>query len=103
MDDISIITGPILLGVGLLAPGWLLSRALGTPAEVSGAFIGSAALLMNLVLAFDTFGIRLDKPHIAAALTVICCGLAVIAQFRGGFVPFSPEPSAPRKESRHYQ
>jgi hypothetical protein len=30
---------------GLLGPGWMLGRALGTPAGLPGAFLGSLAIL----------------------------------------------------------
>ena len=68
-----------LLGYGLLVPGWLLGRALGTPGGPAGAFLGSAALLTNLILLLDALGLRLDLPRISLALAFVCAGLAVIA------------------------
>ena len=71
-----------LLGGGLLVPGWLLGRALGTPGGPAGALLGSAALLTNLLLLLDALGGSLNAPHLAVALAVLCGGLAVIACLR---------------------
>src|ERR1019366_4934240 len=71
-----------LLGCGLLVPGWLLGRALGTPGGPAGALLGSAALLTNLLLLLDALGVSLNAPHLAVALAVLCGGLAVIARLR---------------------
>lgn len=71
---------PVLLATGLFAPGWLLGRALGLPGGLAGAFLGSAALLLNLVLALDAAGLRLDRLHLSLALALLCAGLAVLGR-----------------------
>lgn len=65
-----------LLGCGLLMPGWLLGRALGIPGGPAGALLGSAALLMNVVLLLDGLRVPLDAPRIALALLALCVALA---------------------------
>lgn len=72
----------LLLGCGLLVPGWLLGRALRTPGGPAGALLGSAALLTNLYLLLDALGVRLDAPRLALALALLCGGLALIAARR---------------------
>ncbi len=78
---------PLWLGVGLLAPGWLLGRALRTPPGWVGIFLGSAALLMNLLLGLDAADVALTGPHVATGLAGICAILAVIAKLRGAPSP----------------
>lgn len=72
----------LLLGFGLLLPGWLLGRALGSRAGLAGALLGSAALLMNLVVLLDALGVPLDTARLSLALIVLCGGLAVLARRR---------------------
>jgi hypothetical protein len=71
-----------LLAAGLLLPGWLLGRALGTPAGWAGAFLGSAALLTNLLLLLDGWGVPIDLRHLSLAWGLLCVGLAVVARLR---------------------
>jgi hypothetical protein len=88
---------PLLAG-GLLVPGWLLGRALRTPAGVVGALLGSAALLMNLVLVLDALDVTLTGAHLAASLAVLCTLLGIIAGFRP-----SANPVAPRLTAKNFR
>lgn len=71
-----------LLGGGLLLPGWLLGRVLGTRVGMVGAAIGSAAVLPNLLLCLSILGVRIDLAHAGTAIALLCIALAVIAKFR---------------------
>ncbi len=73
-----------LLGTGLLAPGWLLGRAIGAGGGFAGALLGSSALLMNLILLLDALGVRLTAPHFGLALALLCGGLLVVSRLRFG-------------------
>ena len=73
---------PLLLPAGLLAPGWLLGRALRTPAGPAGALLGSAAILTNLVLVLDALHVALDPAHLTAGLLAVCGLFAGIALWR---------------------
>ncbi len=73
---------PVLWPVGLLAPGWLLGRALRTPAGPAGALLGSAVILMNLTLVLDACDLPLDLAHFAVGLALICAVLAGLARLR---------------------
>ncbi len=55
----------------LLAPGWLLARAARTPAPLVAGFLGSAVLLVALVLACDALGQPLRFTRIAPAWTLL--------------------------------
>jgi hypothetical protein len=66
---------PLLL-VGLFAPGWLLGKALGTPASAAAAFLGSAAMLLQLLVIFDAVNISVTPTHLALGLTGICTVIA---------------------------
>ena len=83
---------PLLAG-GLLVPGWLLGRALRTPAGAVGALLGSAALLMNLVLVLDAFDVALTGAHLAISLAGLCASLGIIARFRSSASPVAPRPT----------
>lgn len=85
---------PVLWPVGLLAPGWLLGRALRTPAGPVGALLGSAVILMNLALVLDAGGVPLDLAHFAVGLLVVCGALAGFSRLR------RPEAAAATTESR---
>ena len=74
---------PLLLAAGLLGPGWLLGHALRTPAGWIGAFIGSAVLFTNLLIALDALQLRLTGINVAMALAIVCAGLAAIVKLRG--------------------
>lgn len=84
---------PLLLVGGLLAPGWLLGRALRTPGGIVGAFLGSAALLLNLVLVMDALGIRLDAPNLSIGVALLNGVLLVASMIRRSAAP-SAEASA---------
>jgi hypothetical protein len=73
---------PVFLSIGLLAPGWLLGRALRTPAGLLGAFLGSSVLLMNLLLVIDALNLRLTAPNVAIGLGIVCGILAGLAKWR---------------------
>lgn len=73
---------PLLLAIGLLAPGWLLGRALRAPAGLPGALLGSAAILVNLILGLDALGVSLTASHLAPGLAIVCAALAIIARRR---------------------
>ena len=57
----SFVLFPLFLVGGLLAPGWLLGRALGASAGLPGALLGSAALLLHAMLALDALHAPGDK------------------------------------------
>lgn len=78
----TVIYYPLLLIIGLYVPGWLLGRALGTPAGIPGAFLGSAAIVMNALLVLDAGGWRIERATLALTLLIICAGLAAIARRR---------------------
>ncbi len=70
---------PLLLVAGLLVPGWLLSRLWRTRAGPVGAFLGSLAILFNLVLLLDALGRPLDLRHLSAGLALVCAALVLLA------------------------
>ncbi|HWA09846.1 MAG TPA: hypothetical protein VG838_10380 [Opitutaceae bacterium] len=72
------ITG-VLLGSGLLLPGWLLARRVPSPAPWLSAFLGSAVLLFELVLALDTLHLPLDRQSVALGLAALNVGLLAIS------------------------
>jgi len=88
---------PLLAG-GLLVPGWLLGRALRTPAGAVGALLGSAALLLNLILVLDAFDVALTGAHLAISLAGLCALLGILARFRS-----STSPVAPRLMIDHFR
>jgi len=92
---------PLLAG-GLLVPGWLLGRALRTPAGAVGALLGSAALLMNLVLALDALDVALTGAHLALSLAVLCALLGLIARFRSSASPVALRPTTDNFRWRRY-
>lgn len=91
-----------LLAAGLFVPGWLLGRACRTPAGFIGAFLGSAALLLNLVLVLDALRLALTVVNLTFGLGLICAVLALLAS---RLPPSSPAPSpapAPFRWQRHH-
>lgn len=80
----------VVLCTGPFLPGWLLGRACRTDAGPVSAFLGSAALLLNLVLLLDASGMALDLPHLCAGLAVLCAGLAVLAAHRRASAASAP-------------
>ncbi len=69
----------LLLPAGLLGPGWLLGRLLRAPAGILGAFLGSAALLVNLELVLDALGLALTRAHLGGGLAAVALGLLLAA------------------------
>jgi hypothetical protein len=69
----------LLLAIGLLAPGWLLGRVCRTPVGLVGSFLGSAAVLFNLVLLLDGCGVALAPLPLGVGLAAICALLATLA------------------------
>lgn len=51
-----------------LAPGWLLTRGLGSPAPLVTTFLASAALLLNVVMAVDALGLPLHAGSVGLGL-----------------------------------
>jgi len=88
-EILRLILFPALLAAGLLVPGWLLGRALRTPGGPAGAFLGSAALLTNLLLLLDA----IDAPRLALALGLVCALLGAIAYRRSSPPSLSAEPA----------
>ncbi len=78
-----------LLGAGFLFPGWLLGRLLNTPADPGTAFLGSAALLLNLLLLLDGWNVALTSGHVAIAIAILCAVLAIATKLR------RPAPAGP--------
>ncbi len=81
---------PLLLAAGLLAPGWLLGRALHTPPGWAGLFLGSSAILFHVVLALDALHLPLSFAPLAAGIGLVALLLELIARRR------RPPPAAPR-------
>ena len=89
-----VLTG-LLFCAGFLLPGWLLGRACRTPAGLVGAFLGSAALLLNLVLLLDAGGVTLTALHLGTGLAALCAPLALIASRAPAASPPGAPPTAP--------
>ena len=94
----------LCLVAGLTAPGWLIGRALRTPGGPIGAFLGSAVVLMNLLLGLDLGALPLDVAHVALGLAVICGGLVLAAKFQKIPAPSPPAigPSGPAFHLKHH-
>jgi hypothetical protein len=86
----------LLLAIGLLAPGWLLGRVCRTPAGPVGAFLGSAAILLNLVLLLDACGVSLTALHLRTGFAARCAPLALVA----ARAPAAQTPVAPTTSPR---
>ena len=76
---LSLVTFFPLLVIGIFGPGWLLGRALRRPAGTLGNFIGSIAMLLNLVVALDALGLPLRATTVAVGLALGCAGLGLVA------------------------
>jgi hypothetical protein len=87
---------PFFLAAGLLAPGWLLGRALRCPGGWIGAFIGSAVIFTNLLIALDVLKLGFTNLNLSLALAIICCGLVSWAKFRSAHGP--PDSIVPREK-----
>jgi hypothetical protein len=66
-----------------LLPGWILGRILGTPLAVATAFLGSAAIVFNLVLLLDGIGLPVDLRTVGCATAALSLLLAGWALRRG--------------------
>lgn len=75
-DLLSLLRLPLAL-LAFLVPGWLLVRALGSPAPLLTAVAASSALLLNLVLLLDAVGAPVHAGSTGLALGLITAGLAV--------------------------
>jgi hypothetical protein len=79
-----------LLGIGYVAPGWLLGRAIGANGGFVGALLASAGILMNVVVLLSTWHVQLGVSQVAIALNVVCVLLIALARFR----PLRAAPAA---------
>jgi hypothetical protein len=71
-----------LLFAGLFGPGFLLRRLIGGGTEPVAAFLGSVAILVNLLLAMNALNVPLTSSTIAAGLSLTCCMLLAAARQR---------------------
>lgn len=78
---------------GLLLPGHLLSRMVPSRAPWLSAFLGSAVLLLWLVLGLDTLGVPLGWPTVVGGMLIINGGLFVLSR---KFRPPETFPAKPR-------
>ncbi len=74
MGVFTAITAVVVAPAAFLLPGWLIARRLGSPAPLLTAFLTSAALWFYLVLACDTFGIRLGPGPLFGGWAILCAG-----------------------------
>ena len=68
------------LGLGLFVPGWLLTQALRTRACILSSFLGSAAIMINVVIAIDALGASLNRTNLFGTLAVISLSLWLTAK-----------------------
>jgi hypothetical protein len=73
---------PFLLCLGLLLPGHLLMRALGLRTGLLEAFLGSSALLFNLVLLLQVSGLGLARGTLLASTALLCLALFLASRRR---------------------
>lgn len=66
-----------------LLPGWILGRILGTPFAVATAFLGSAAIVFNLILLLGGAGLPVNLRTVGCATAALSLLLAGWAQRRG--------------------
>lgn len=78
-----------LLASGLLLPGYLLGRRLGSPAPWLSAFLGSAVLLFYLVLGLDALQVPLGPTPLALGLA-LANGLLLILSLKARRPPNPP-------------
>lgn len=99
----SVVTGVLLAG-GLLGPGWLLGRACRLRVGFVGAFLGSAAILLNLVLVLDALGVAISHKSLAAGLGLLGAALALVGRKNLSLAnPRSPITAPdPRRWQRHH-
>jgi hypothetical protein len=84
----------LLVLIGLLGPGWLLNRALGTNAGPTGAFLGSSAIIMTIVLALDSVGLALNRANVAISVAAISIALLLLTKLRLATGPITTPKSA---------
>jgi hypothetical protein len=75
-----------LLASGLLLPGYLVGRLIGTPAPFLSGFLGSAVMLFYVVLGLDAAGVRLEAVSIGgtvALIDLVLLGLVLILRRSG--------------------
>ena len=60
-------------------PGWILGRMFKTPFALATAFLGSAALLFNLVLLLDSVGLSLNLVTVGCSYSALTAALALWA------------------------
>ncbi len=89
----------LLMPIGLLGPGWLLGRALRCASGITGAFLASSVILLNLVLIFDWLGLTIDRRSLAFGLAVICGVLALVARHRQHVPLATSAVNIPREKS----
>src|ERR1051326_5594888 len=82
--------------IAFLLPGWLLTRRVSVALPVVAAFVGSAAILLNLVLLLDAFHVPLHVGTVGAGLALISGLLAW--SMRGRPATAIPRRDLPRLE-----
>ncbi len=73
-----------------LAPGWLLVRKLGSPAPLVSAFLGSAAILFQLILALNALHVPLHVGTIGLGIALVA--VLLIWRTTGGAKVHTPQP-----------
>jgi len=92
----------VLLGAAtaaFLVPGWLLGRIFRTPFAWVTSFLGSAALLFNLILVLDALRMPLDLFTVGCAYAAVAGLIAIWAVRRSAFpsrLKWQP-PEMPRR------
>lgn len=82
-------------GIVFLLPGWMLARRLGAPAPLLAGFLGSAAILFNLVLLLDAVHLPLHAGTVGIGL-----GLATLAFRRRPAAKDIASPASARPGAR---
>jgi Dolichyl-phosphate-mannose-protein mannosyltransferase len=70
-----------------LLPGWMLGRILKSPLPAVTAFLGSAALLFNLVLLLDAARLPIGLRTVGCAFAAATGAVALLATRRSAFQP----------------
>jgi len=82
--------------LAFLAPGWLIGRVVRSPAPELTAFLGSAALLVLVVIACDALGLAIAPFTLACAWAAATAGLSGMALRRGDMDVRRPPPENDR-------
>jgi hypothetical protein len=93
---------PLLLAGGLLVPGWLLGRMLRTRAGLTGAFLGSAAVLFHVVLALAAIGLPLNFSHLTGGLTAVSLVFWLVERQSARTMKAEPGAPAPPWSRQHW-